>query len=131
MTPFPYSIDVDDALSRAALLMREHDIRHLPVTEGRTVVGVVSDRDLRVLMDVGGDAGDRTVRDVCVSPAYVVGLDEPLDEVLLAMAERHIGSAIVVKNGRLAGVFTAVDACRCFGEYLRENFPRGDDPQAA
>jgi CBS domain-containing protein len=33
MTPFPYAIDIDAALTAAQALMAEHGIRHLPVTE--------------------------------------------------------------------------------------------------
>ena len=61
----------------------------------------------------------------------MVDLNEPLETVLLTMAERHIGSALVTRQGRLAGVFTAVDACRTFGEYIRENFPRPDGDESA
>jgi acetoin utilization protein AcuB len=63
---------------------------------------------------------------------YIVDLHEPLDNVLITMAERHIGSAIVTRAGKLVGMFTAVDACRCFGTFLREHFPRveGDDDVA-
>ena len=124
MTPFPYSIACDASLDDALRLMQEHNVRHLPVTEGRTVVGVLADRDLRAaLQGRTQDASDLKVKDLYVADPYVVSLDEPLDAVLLTMAERHIGSAIVTRGGRLAGMFTTVDACRCFGEYLREHFP--------
>ncbi len=53
----------------------------------------------------------------------------PRENVLVTMADRHIGSAIVTRRGKLAGVFTTLDACRAFGRYLQENFPhpQGDD----
>jgi len=71
------------------------------------------------------------VQDVHVSEVYAVELGEPLENVLLTMAARHIGSAIVTRHGRLAGVFTWVDACRCFGKYLQEAFPHPDGDEAA
>ena len=72
-----------------------------------------------------------TVRDACVLDAYVVDVGERLDRVLVDMARRHIGSAVVVKNDKLAGIFTATDACQAFGEFLRELFPEPDPDQAA
>ena len=72
-----------------------------------------------------------TVSDVYVPDPYVVDLGEPIENVLLTMAEKHIGSALVTRQGRLAGVFTAMDACRSFGQYLRENFPRPEGDSAA
>jgi hypothetical protein len=47
------------------------------------------------------------------------------------MAEYHIGSALILKQGKLVGIFTATDACRCFGEYLRALFPDDTGNDAA
>ena len=135
MTPFPYSVDVNASFEEASELMGRHNVRHLPVTEGQNVVGVITDRDMTSAMQVhsksGVTAGDLNVRDLYILDPYVVNVDEPLDNVLLTMAERHIGSAIVVKAGKLVGMFTSVDACRTFGEYLRENFPHPTDGAVA
>lgn len=132
MTPFPYSIQRDAPLTEARALMEEHNVRHLPVTDGHAVVGVLADRDIRSALHTrtGGEA-DLKVKDLYVDDPYMVSLDEPLDAVLLTMAERHIGSAIVTKGGKLAGMFTTVDACRCFGAYLREHFPHPSGDEAA
>ena len=58
-------------------------------------------------------------------------LSEPLDVVLRRMVQANVESALVVKEGRLVGIFTRTDACRCFGELLRSLFPRGHDDDAA
>ena len=71
------------------------------------------------------------VREVYRSDPYVVDLNEPLDQVLLAMARRHIDSAVVTRKGRLAGVFTATDACECFAKFLRQHFAPDDGNDAA
>ena len=131
MTPFPHSVEADAPLERAQELMRSHDFRHLPVTESHGLVGVISDRDIVAALGRDGDTAELTVRDAYVSDAYIVDLEEPIEDVLLTMAERHIGSAIVTRKGRLAGVFTSMDVCRCFGEFLAEYFPRPGGGQAA
>lgn len=132
MTPFPHAIDLDATLQEARSLMAEHEVRHLPVTEHHVPVGLVTDRDLKAVSASGGrDPESLRVRDVALSEVYVVDLNEPLDNVLLTMAERHIGSTLVTRAGRLAGVFTCVDACRAFGVYLRERFPHGGGNEAA
>ena len=71
-------------------------------------------------MDRAQDSFERQMRDALARDPYVVDVGAPLDEVLLAMAERHIGSALVTRGGRLAGILTATDACRAFGETLRQ-----------
>jgi CBS domain-containing protein len=134
MTPFPYSIEPGATLREAQDMMTKHNVRHLPVTNSHELVGVISHSDVMAVWagKAGGKALEKvTVKDVYISDVYVVELDEPLENVLLAMADRHIGSAIVTRHGRLAGVFTSIDACRCFGEYLRETFPRPDGNDAA
>ena len=133
MTPFPYSIDIDAWIRDAQTMMAEHDIRHLPVKDNGRIVSVISDRDIRLRTQPGFEraAESLRVRDVCVPETYIVELTERLDSVLLHMARHHIGSALVVKNGKLAGIFTTTDACRCYGEYLRSLFPTGNGHDAA
>ena len=123
MTAFPYFIEVDAGLKAATQMMERHGIRHLPVKDGDQLIGVVSDRDIKRAKR------ELHVSDIVVRETYIVDLTERLDSVLLHLAQRHIGCALVVKEGRLAGIFTTTDACRVFGEYLRSLFPTepGDD----
>jgi acetoin utilization protein AcuB len=132
MTAFPYAVDVAATVDEAQAFMREHRIRHLPVTRGGDVVGIVSDRDLKLVLGPDfalPDASRLTVGEVMISPAYMVDLDTHLDDVLAHMAAHHLGAAIVTRKGRLAGVFTGTDACHHFAEFLRAQFRRsgGDD----
>ena len=48
MTAFPYSVGVDEPITRAQALMAEHDIRHIPVKDDNQLVGVVTERDIAV-----------------------------------------------------------------------------------
>jgi CBS domain-containing protein len=59
---------------------------------------------------------------------FAVDIESRLEDVLLLMAERQLGSARVTRHGKLVGIFTATDACRCFGEYLRDLRPGEDEP---
>jgi acetoin utilization protein AcuB len=129
MSPFPYSIDLTEDADSALALMEQHAVRHLPVTDNHRLVGVITDRDIKSLRAgrQPGDAGyNPCVRDMYLHDAYAVDINEPLENVLFTMAERHIGSVLVTRKGKLAGVFTGTDACRGFGEFLRELYPRGD-----
>lgn len=121
MTPFPYSVDIKAPIGEAQAFMREHKIRHLPVTEDGTLIGVVSDRDIKLLLGPDfdyPDPGELKVGDAMVIETYVVDLETPLQTVVAHMAEHRVGSALVTRHGKLAGVFTSTDACRVLADYL-------------
>lgn len=134
MTPFPYSVDVGASVADAQAFMREHHIRHLPVTHEGELVGSVSDRDIKLILGpdfANPDEHETRVAHAMVKDAYMVDMDTRLDEVLAHMAEHHLGSAIVTRHGKLAGIFTANDACRHFAEFLREQVRRAGGDSAA
>jgi acetoin utilization protein AcuB len=129
MTPFPYSVDVAAPVSEAVQFLRQHKIRHLPVVEHGALKGVISDRDIKLML--GPDfaypsARELTVADAMVEDCYVVDLATPLHAVVRHMAEHRLGSALVTRRGKLAGVFTATDACRAFADYLEGLAPPDD-----
>lgn len=119
MTTTPHSIGGDETIEAASKLMREHGIRHLPVLEGETLLGVLTDRDIKFVegfRDV--DPSTLTVAEAMIEEPYTVSPVTPLDEVTNTMAERKYGCAIVVQSRRVVGIFTTVDACRALSELL-------------
>jgi len=134
MSPFPYSVDAESSVAEAREFMRAHQIRHLPVTARGELAGMISDRDIKLLLGPDFAYPDEQalkVRDAMVREAYMVDLDTRLDEVLAHMAEHHLGSAIITRKGKLAGVFTVTDACHAFAEFLREQVRRSGGDEAA
>lgn len=128
MTPFPYAIDLDAPAEEAWAMMLEHSIRHLPVTSGDALVGIVTERDLRLVLRPGVREGEAFVRNACETEPYVVADDAPLDEVVRELAERQIGSALVTRNGKLVGIFTTTDVCRLLADALDTWFAGGRPP---
>ncbi len=125
MTPFPYHIAADAMLAEAVAMMGEHNVGHLPVFDGGDIVGILSERDIERAKIPGHPLRDETelrVGDVCTQRPYFVDVADPLDRVLEVLVEKRIGSALVLKEGELAGVFTAVDACALLAHMLREQF---------
>lgn len=133
MTPFPHSIDVDAPLEDAHKLMREHHFRHLPVTSGGAIAGVLTDRDMKLIL--GPDFGSPNERDLKVRDAYVeqpcvVGASTPVAMVARTMAEKHIGAALVTKHDKLVGIFTVTDACRALAQVLGDHGEEEEDSVA-
>jgi len=134
MTPFPYSIDIEAPLGEAHAFLRERHIRHLPVTREGVLAGVLTDRDIKLAL--GPDLGSPPERelhvgDVYQSECYVVDAGEHLEDVAATMAERHVGSALVTRGGKLVGIFTTTDACRALARVLRERHPDSPPDQVA
>ena len=117
MTPNPYTITAEQSLVVAHDLMRERDLRHLPVMRDGKLVGVVSQRDLYFLGAIAGDDAtfDR-VLNAMSSEVYTVGPDEDLCDVAKVMAENRYGCAVVVDNQSVLGIFTSTDALALLAE---------------
>jgi acetoin utilization protein AcuB len=118
MTRQPWTVTSSTSLFDASDLMRSHGIRHLPVLEDGELVGIISDRDLRMYHALGGRPSTR-VRDAMNEPVFSVSEGAPIAEVARMMSERKYGSAVVVtRKGVVEGIFTAMDACRALAEIL-------------
>jgi CBS domain-containing protein len=140
MTPFPYSIASTASLEDARAMMSEHDIRHLPVCEGHRVIGILSERDTevanraadRALGSADATTGARvSVGEVCLGDPLLVDLELRLDSVAAEMASRRVGSAIVMRGDKLAGILTTTDVCRLLAATLRDADADGDGDDVA
>ncbi|MDP2341874.1 MAG: CBS domain-containing protein [Deltaproteobacteria bacterium] len=114
MTHHPHSIRLDESVATARKLMGTLNVRHLPVLKAGTLVGVISDRDLKLV----NAAAHVTVEDLCVDDPICVDVDTSLFVVASIMAEKRVGSVLVTDGGKLAGIFTTTDACRVLAETL-------------
>ncbi len=120
MTTAPHSIGPDQPLVKAREMLHAHDIRHLPVLSGGRLVGMLTDRDLSLIESMAGvDAKTATVEEAMTSSVYAVPPETPLDEVVATMGSRKYGSAVVMQNAKVVGIFTTVDLCHAFTELLQ------------
>jgi acetoin utilization protein AcuB len=119
MTKQPWTIARTASIAEAHALMREHQLRHLPVLDRGELVGVVSLGDLHLLEVIDRVAADIRVDDAMTAQPFVVTSDAPLDEVAEIMAAKRYGSAIIMGREGVEGIFTAVDACRALASVLQ------------
>jgi acetoin utilization protein AcuB len=118
----PVTIGADQPLARAHEIMRARRVRHLPVLSQGRLVGIVSDRDLRLvenLKDV--DPTVVTVEEAMTPDPFTIGPDSSLEWVAMEMAQHKYGSTLVVDRGRVVGVFTTVDALRALQGLLADS----------
>lgn len=119
MTREPVTLEVDEDLDLADVLMRLARIRHLPVLDHGRLVGLVSERDLlRVQSDQMDDsaAAERQQMRRWVKAGWImtrgvqeVEPDMPLVEAAQLMLEHKYGCLPVVEEGRLVGILTEAD----------------------
>ncbi len=114
------TIEKNDAMQRAATLMKENQIRLLPVVDKGKLCGILSDRDLK-----RASASDATsldvhellyliskikVADIMTRDVVTVHQDWTVEEAADLMLERKISGAPVVDDqGQLCGVITQTD----------------------
>jgi len=99
--------------------MLEHHVRHLPVLDGGRIVGLISERDLLLVESLPGvNPTEVRVEEAMVQNVFTVEPDAPVGEVVEAMIDRKLGSAVVSEGERVVGVFTTIDALQAFHELL-------------
>jgi CBS domain-containing protein len=110
MTTGVIAVRDTDTVKRADEEMKQADIRHLPVVDGRHhVVGIVSNRDLmRVLSTPEGP--DRRIGEVMTRQVLTVRAETPAYRAAEMMLEHKIGSLPVVgEDGVMIGIVTETD----------------------
>ena len=132
MTPNPVTVTVEESLADAWDLMRELDIRHVPVVEDGALVGMLSDRDLghldmaRMVMGEGTDALRRELArpiiDVMRSDVIFVEPETGLNDVIALLVEHKVGALPVVQpdTREVLGIVSYIDVLRAVQDSLEE-----------
>lgn len=119
MTTLPHTIGAEQTLAKANKVMAELRVRHLPVLKGGKLVGILSDRDLKLVESFRDVDPEQVSVEEAYSPdPYVTSPASSLAEVCEKMAAHKYGCALVVDNHKLVGIFTWVDALNAFNELL-------------
>jgi acetoin utilization protein AcuB len=132
MTTNPVTVTPRATLGEVWDLMREADIRHVPVVNAGALVGMLSDRDLAaldvagVLTTEGADALRRRLARPVVtlmsSDVVSVEAEDDVAEVVDLMLEHKVGAVPVVRSGiqELVGIVSYIDVLRAVRELVGE-----------
>ncbi len=105
-------ISPDTTLQDAYRTMREKGIRHLPILEGDRLVGVVTDRDLRLATSAlvpSPFPPNGCVSAVMSRTVLTADPEDPVEDAARVMRERKIGCLPVVEDGLVIGIITGLD----------------------
>jgi len=120
MNPNVITVDADDSMLDATKLLKEHNIRHLPVLEKGKLVGVITDRDLKRAAPSDATAleahellyliANIKVREIMTRNPITVPYNFTIEEAAeLLLQARISGMPVVNKDGDVIGTITQTD----------------------
>ena len=120
MSDAPEVVSPDAHLHEVLTKMNRAGYRHLPVVANDMLVGIITDRDVRLAVNsplVGADADltresvlDDVRVDECMTPdPQCVSSNKPLHEVAKLLALNKFGAMPVVDEGKLVGMISYID----------------------
>lgn len=122
MTGAPITLPPDISIFEARRLMDNARIRHVLVTLGGDLLGIVTDRDIRLNMPSQATSlsvwelnyllAKVTVGEVMTRSVITVGPDMDVHDAAQIMLDHKIGALPVVEDGRLVGIVTESDFVR-------------------
>ena len=130
MSRNPFAVQVTESLGKVMTKLREADVRHLPVLEGDTLVGIISDRDIRsyelpALLELDDPGRARSllktpIGEIMSGDVVSVNPETDVSEVIDLMIEQKIGAVPVVDpdSTKLVGIVSYIDALRAARDSL-------------
>ena len=120
MNPNVITVDADDSMLDATKLLKEHNIRHLPVLEKGKLVGVITDRDLKRASPSDATALEAhellyliatiKVREIMTKNPITVPYNFTIEEAAEILLQAKIsGMPVVDKDGDVIGTITQTD----------------------
>jgi len=119
------TIDINDSMNTATQLLKENNIKMLPVLEKGNLKGIITDRDLKRAS--ASDANSLEIHEllfllstlkvesIMSRPAITVFANQTMEETAEILLENKIsGAAVLDNNGELAGIITQTDIFKAF-----------------
>lgn len=129
MTKSVITVSYNDDLKNVVEKLKSNSIRHLPVVNGKDVVGIISRTDINrltfgALFD-GQDGADEAILEMLTIPQIMTSKPKTVssDLIIRDLAEifvkEEFHAAPVVDKGELKGIVTTTDVLKYF---LEENY---------
>lgn len=123
MTKEVITVRPDDNISQAIKVLKENNIKHLPVVKNdKHVVGILSDRDIKDYTPSKATTLDihelhyvlftTKVKEIMVKKVYTTAPMTPIEEAAMIMFDKNIGCLPVVEKDKLVGIISDRDIFR-------------------
>src|SRR5512147_1618230 len=122
MTKKVYTVNADDYLSDAVLLMRERGIKHVPVLKNGRLKGILSDRDIKEYSPSKATSLDiyelhyllakTKIKEIMKTKVITTTSETPVEEAAMTMLDEDIGCLPVMDNDAVVGIISDRDIYR-------------------
>ncbi|HOQ08286.1 MAG TPA: CBS domain-containing protein [Clostridiales bacterium] len=110
MTKNVATVKPDATVHEAAILMQKYNVGAIPVCDGNTVVGIVTDRDIVIRnVTAGSDPRMTPVNSIMTTNVITVAPEADVEEVSSIMSQKQIRRIPVVENNGLVGIIALGD----------------------
>jgi len=124
MTTNPITVGPETLVLDARQLMIDKRFRHVLITDGPKLLGIVTDRDIRLnlpspatslsVWEINYLLARLTVASVMTKTLVTVSPRQDTREAALLMLDHKIGALPVVDGGQLVGIITETDLLRAY-----------------
>lgn len=124
----PITVDVNSGIKDALKLLQVHRIRHLPVMDGKRMVGIITDRDIRRVLPSPATSLEihelnylldkLQVGEVMTKKVVTVDPQTTLEEAAKLLLDYRIGGLPVLEGNELVGIITETDILEAFLEVM-------------
>lgn len=128
MTSNPYTIAFDAPITDVIELMREKNLKRVPVVHGEKVVGIITHGDIQKvsptkattlsIFELNYLLSKTKVSDAMTKAVITISPDALLEEAAVLMRENKISTLAVVKDNKLVGIITESDIFDSFIDLL-------------
>lgn len=118
MVKKPITVKTDDNLDTAQNLMVSKSIRHLPVVDGKELVGIITESDIRSSFlekpATTLNPKNMKVRDHMTREPYTVLPETNIEDAALIIYKNKVGSLPVIQDKKLVGIVSIMDLLGLF-----------------
>lgn len=111
-------------LAEVQRMMRDNNIRHVPVVSGKRLVGMITDRDIREALpspattltygEVAYQLATTPIKACMTTDVVSIGPESTMEDATGVLLQYKIGCLPVVDHGTLVGIVTDIDCLRAF-----------------
>jgi CBS domain-containing protein len=111
MSKSVHSVGPASSIAEAARSMSEFDVGSLPVVDGRTLVGILTDRDIAVRAVAGSIDPNSSVREIMTPKVATCLPQDSVEYALEIMSDEQVRRVpVCTGEGELVGMVTLADA---------------------